>query len=97
MATPEELEAYRQGYHAGLLQAAQEEKAAQKPGKRQYILALGTFAVGVGGVAAIVSSRKPGGDGDTFAAIAIVTGLGAAALGALRVLLGEPTPTFKLK
>jgi hypothetical protein len=95
MATPEELEAYRQGYHAGLRTAADERSGP--PGRRQYVLAAGTFAAGVGGVAAIVASRKPGGGGDAFAAFAIATALAGATLGALRVLLGEPTPTFKLK
>jgi hypothetical protein len=93
MATPAELEAYRQGYHAGIRTA----DAPTATGRRQYLLAAGTFAAGVGGVFAIVASRKPGGSGDAFAAFAIATALAAAALGATRVLLGEPTPTLRLK
>ena len=94
MATPEELEAYRRGYHAGLKHAV--EPPPGPPGRRQYLLAAGTFAAGVGGVAAIVASRKPGGSGDAFAAFAISAALAGAALGSVRVLLGEPTPTFRL-
>lgn len=93
-ATTAELEAYRQGYNAGLRASAKE--VSPRPGARQYVLALGTLAFGLGGVAALIAARKPGGDGDILAAFAVASGLAGATLGATRVLLGEPTPTFRL-
>jgi len=60
------------------------------------MLAAGTLAVGLGGVAALVSSRRPGGKGDSFAAFAIAAALLTSGLAAVRVLAGEPTPTLKL-
>jgi hypothetical protein len=95
MATPQELEAYRQGYHAGLRTAAEPER--QPPGRRQYVLAVGTFVVGLGGVAALVAARTKSEHAETFAAFAVAAALGSAAITSVRVLLGEPTPTFRLK
>ncbi len=87
-----EHEAYRQGYDAGA--AAAVAKKSAKVGNRGT-LAVGTFAAGLIGAAALVGSRRDDATGQLLVAFAVFGFLAGAAAESLYVYLGQPTKTWK--